>query len=140
MLVEHHDLFSTCHLALPLHTCIRPHDLTSCFFLEFSPPTTPELPDPLKHQLQLSEVLEIIDSLCVAAWEGDSHKFNNIVLSCSKPSLLVNQVNQRGQSPLYCAAHEGQAAIVLQLLNMEGIDFNCQVTGHKGTALHGTSQ
>lgn len=49
---------------------------------------------------------------------------------------MINKQNERGQSALYCAAHQGFDQIVLALLSVPNIDINIQVPLHGGTPLH----
>lgn len=48
----------------------------------------------------------------------------------------INNLNSRGQSALYCAAHRGNLDILVELLNFPGLDVNTVAGGHGGTALH----
>lgn len=51
---------------------------------------------------------------------------------------FVNRPNKRGQTALYCASRQGYKDIIVELLNLVGINVNVQVQEHGGTALHGT--
>jgi len=73
------------------------------------------------------------EAVCTFCWTGNVDK----LLECFKePNFNVNCLNRRGQTPLYCAAHEGQTQIMIQLLNHPDIDVNQLIEPHFGTALH----
>lgn len=90
--------------------------------------------------------------LSFAAWTGDIKEVRRIVQD-PRITSIINIPNDRGmllflfpnsfefifigQSPLYSASRAGHANVVLELLNVEGIDINVQATGHGSTPLHG---
>eukprot|EP01127_Copromyxa_protea_P010132 TRINITY_DN2448_c2_g1_i6.p1 TRINITY_DN2448_c2_g1~~TRINITY_DN2448_c2_g1_i6.p1 ORF type:complete len:119 (-),score=21.23 TRINITY_DN2448_c2_g1_i6:20-376(-) len=48
----------------------------------------------------------------------------------------INMPNSRGQTALYCAAQQGHAGVIVELLCTQGVDVNFQVPDHLGTPLH----
>eukprot|EP01126_Amoeba_proteus_P012618 TRINITY_DN1519_c0_g1_i35.p2 TRINITY_DN1519_c0_g1~~TRINITY_DN1519_c0_g1_i35.p2 ORF type:complete len:139 (-),score=31.41 TRINITY_DN1519_c0_g1_i35:116-532(-) len=57
------------------------------------------------------------------------------MLSQDKYLNLINAVNSRGQTPLYCACNQGHLEIVVHLL-VNGASPDFQVSKHGGTPLH----
>jgi ankyrin repeat protein len=51
----------------------------------------------------------------------------------------INKQNSRGQTALYCASRRNHKPFVLALLQLEGINVNCQARTHGSTPLHGAS-
>eukprot|EP01127_Copromyxa_protea_P021594 TRINITY_DN7476_c0_g1_i1.p1 TRINITY_DN7476_c0_g1~~TRINITY_DN7476_c0_g1_i1.p1 ORF type:complete len:1472 (-),score=285.61 TRINITY_DN7476_c0_g1_i1:92-4390(-) len=51
----------------------------------------------------------------------------------------INKQNSRGQAALYCAARRNHRDFVIELLQLEGINVNCQARTHGSTPLHGAS-
>jgi len=100
--------------------------------------TAPALRAPNPGSRASSEERERAELVCAAAWKGDLEEFRN---QTALPNLerVLNLQNSRGQTPLYCAAHEGKFDIVLELLNAEVVDVNFGNSEHGGTALHAAS-
>jgi len=73
-----------------------------------------------------------IEKMCEEAWKG------NLAYFKSNPSFVehIHDVNRRGQTMLYCAAHEGHTEMVKYFLNF-GADVNC--FGNRSTPLHAAS-
>lgn len=73
--------------------------------------------------------------LCNECWNGNLDAV--IALLPQLSPLGVNGFNSRGQTALYLASRQGNAPIVLALLNFDGFDsLNTQMTGHGSTAAH----
>ncbi len=79
-----------------------------------------------------------LERLCSLAWEGtDLPTFRNLLRQF--PSL-ANEKSARGQTPLYCAARNGHALFVKELLRIPDINLNQGVTGLGSTPLHGVKK
>lgn len=91
-----------------------------------------------KHQAFLRMTTDL-ERLCTAAWEGPPkytiEQFRAMLASLDIEE--INKQNSRGQSALYCAARRNHKAFVLALLQLEGINVNCQARTHGSTPLHG---
>eukprot|EP01127_Copromyxa_protea_P015976 TRINITY_DN4681_c1_g3_i1.p1 TRINITY_DN4681_c1_g3~~TRINITY_DN4681_c1_g3_i1.p1 ORF type:complete len:879 (+),score=136.53 TRINITY_DN4681_c1_g3_i1:23-2638(+) len=75
--------------------------------------------------------------LCLAAWKGDLDAVNHwLQQDCG--SIIVDYVNERGQTGLYCSAHQGHVEVVVSLI-MAGANVNFQIQHHGGTPLHAAS-
>ena len=71
-------------------------------------------------------------SLHDASWKGDLKAVKTHLLFSGS---VVNSLNPRGQTPLYCAAHEGNADVV-EFLLAHGAEVNQSVHMGGSTALH----
>lgn len=89
-----------------------------------------------------------IEKLCNSAWNGKTEDVKAILTRCTKvevnglnlrgtPRSHIGSPNSEGQSALYCAARQGHAEIVIELLNFDGVDVDVIASGHGGTPLHG---
>lgn len=81
---------------------------------------------------------EKADALCSASWSGDLTTVKNL-LGLAGANYFINLPNSRGQPALYCAARQGHALIVLELLNSDGIDIHATNLEHGSTPLHAAS-
>lgn len=77
----------------------------------------------------------MINKFSTAAWEGDVAMLNVLLKEYDKS--IVNEINKRGQTALYCAARQGQEEVVKILMKCPTIQMNVKMPGHGGTALHG---
>eukprot|EP01126_Amoeba_proteus_P039964 TRINITY_DN4238_c0_g2_i13.p1 TRINITY_DN4238_c0_g2~~TRINITY_DN4238_c0_g2_i13.p1 ORF type:complete len:450 (+),score=77.43 TRINITY_DN4238_c0_g2_i13:75-1424(+) len=77
----------------------------------------------------------LVEVLCAACWNGELNEVQGML---HKPEFLhvINNINKRGQTPLFCAARRGHLKIVIALLEHD-IDVDVQVVEHGGTPLHG---
>jgi len=89
-------------------------------------------------QSPTQEEKERAELLCSAAWNGSLEDFR-IALAIPNVDKVINIPNSRGQTALYCAAHEGKIEIILDLLNTELVNLNGGNSDHGGTALHASS-
>lgn len=78
----------------------------------------------------------MINKFTSAAWEGDIAMINALLREYDQG--LVNEINKRGQTALYCAARQGQEDVVKILMKCRATQINMKMPGHGGTALHGT--
>jgi len=79
-----------------------------------------------------------IEKLSSAAFTGDE-KILRAIIDNNKEKWLINGLNSRGQTPLYCAARgaeQSHFACVVTLISVPGIDLDIAITPHNGTALH----
>jgi len=72
------------------------------------------------------------DKLASAAWDN---KIKVVESLLREPGANVNQVNDRGQTALYCAARQGHGGVVTTLLKQATINVDVQVPGHEDTPL-----
>jgi len=71
-------------------------------------------------------------AFCTASFKGD---FEGVKALLAKNGELLNRLNDRKQTALYCAAMQGHKDIVEFLLKQKGINVNTRDNG--STPLHG---
>ena len=68
------------------------------------------------------EALVLKDQLCILAWEGKLEEVRNLLTNVEVRGC-INIPNPRGQTALYCAARQGFAEILVEILNVDGINL-----------------
>jgi len=81
------------------------------------------------------EYESLVEEFVGYAWENRLDE-----LKAATPKIqdlkLINALNCRGQSALYCACRNGNNRVIVELLNNEKIDVNVKAHPHGGTPLH----